>query len=195
MNQFDIYLSGVGGQGIGLLSELIARAIDHSGQRVIGADTHGLAQRGGMVASHIRMGQTVHSALVGKNRADLCVSLERHEALRAMNDYLKDGATLVYYDAVWQPLDVRMGTTKQIENVLISDEASRRGITAIRVFEEGLQEARMQNIVVSAVICKNSFIPGVNQKHFLSAMDDLMRGEMLVDNQRLFRSIVEKEQK
>lgn len=192
MNQFDIYLSGVGGQGIGLLSELIARAIDHSGQRVIGADTHGLAQRGGMVASHIRMGQTVHAALVGKNRADLCVSLERHEALRAMNDFLKNEGTLVYYDALWQPLDVRLAKAKQVENTEIEKEARRRGITAIRVFEDSLEEARMQNIVVSAVICINSLIPGVNQNHFLLAMDDLMKGKMLEDNQTLFQKMVEK---
>ena len=193
MNKFDIYLSGVGGQGIGLLSELIARAIDHSGQRVIGADTHGLAQRGGMVSSHIRMGDTVFSALIGKNRADLCVSLERHEALRAMNDFLKDGAHLVYYDALWQPLDVRLAKTRQVDNELIESEAKRRGINAIRVFEDDLEDARMQNVVVSAHLCRESLIPDVKEEHYLKAMDDLMKGSMLEANQVLFRKIIKKD--
>ena len=189
MNKFDIYLSGVGGQGIGLLSELIARAIDHSGRRVIGADTHGLAQRGGMVASHIRMGEGVFSALIGKGRADLSISLERHEALRAMNDFLKDGGTLVYYDAVWQPLDVRLAKTKQVGNDQIQSEAKRRGIKAIRVFEETLEDARMQNVVVAALLCKNILIPGVEEPHYLKALDDLMKGKMLEENQALFMTI------
>ncbi|MFP4460858.1 MAG: 2-oxoacid:acceptor oxidoreductase family protein [Thermotogota bacterium] len=192
MAKFDIYLSGVGGQGIGLLSELIIRAIDHSGQRIIGADTHGLAQRGGMVSSHIRVGNNVYSALVGKNKADLAASLERHEALRAMNDFLKDDGVLVYYDAVWQPLDVRLREAKQVMNEQIEKEAARRNINVIRVFEEELEDARMQNIAVSAHVCQKKLIPGVEDAHYLKAMDDLMKGKMLVDNQALFGKIMEK---
>ena len=190
MSKFDIYLSGVGGQGIGLLSELIARAIDHSGQRVIGADTHGLAQRGGMVASHIRIGDHVYSALVGKNKADLCISLERLEALRALNDFLKDNGVLVYYDAVWQPLDVRMKNVKQVNNEQIEQEAKRRNNKVVKVFEETLQDARMQNIAVSAHLCQESVIPGVKENHYLKAMDDLMKGQMLEDNKELFQRII-----
>ena len=193
MVKFDIYLSGVGGQGIGLLSELIARAIDHSDQRVIGADTHGLAQRGGMVASHIRMGDNVYSALVEKNKADVCISLERHEALRAMNDFLKDNGVLVYYDAVWQPLDVRLGKVKQVSNEEIKQEANRRKIEVVRVFEEDLEDARMQNIAVSAHLCRDSLIPGVQKEHYLQAMDDLMKGPMLEANRVLFEKIIKRD--
>ena len=186
MDRFNIYLVGVGGQGIGLLSEIVTRAIDHSGQRVIGADTHGLAQRGGMVSSHIRMGEKVHAALIGQNRADLCLSLERHEALRAMNDYLKDGATLIYYDAVWQPLGVRLGKEKETSNTLIAQEAKRRKITVLKVFDEDLSDSRMQNIVIAAEIAKQGLIPGVNRPDFIEAMNDLMQGEMLSANLALF---------
>ena len=193
MSKFDIYLSGVGGQGIGLLSELIARTIDHSGQRVIGADTHGLAQRGGMVASHIRIGDRVFSALVGKNKADLCISLERHEALRAMNDFLKDNGVLVYYDALWQPLDVRMKKVKQVNNEQIEQEATRRKIKVVRVFEKTLKDARMQNIAVSAFLCRKSLVPRVKETHYLEAMNDLMKGPMLEANQALFKKIIKRD--
>ena len=80
MKTFNIYLSGVGGQGIGLLSELILRAVDHAGQPVKAVDTHGLAQRGGIVVSHIRIGPAVFSPLIRPHQADLVVALERHEA-------------------------------------------------------------------------------------------------------------------
>ena len=56
MNIFNIHLCGVGGQGIGLLSEIILRAADHAGHAAKAVDTHGLAQRGGIVVSQIRLG-------------------------------------------------------------------------------------------------------------------------------------------
>ena len=112
--KFDIFVIGVGGQGIGLLSEALIRAADHAGKTVRGVDTHGLAQRGGMVASHVRIGAGAHSPLVMAGQAEMVVALERHEALRGMNLYLQDGGTLVYYDAVWQPLDVRLKKQAQV---------------------------------------------------------------------------------
>lgn len=185
--KFDIYLSGVGGQGIGLLSELLARAADHSGQRVIGADTHGLAQRGGMVSSHIRIGEAVHAALIRRGKADLCICLERHEALRAMNDYLADGGTLLYYDAVWQPLDVRLMQTRQVENDIIQTEAARRDITCIRVFDEELEDSRMQNVCVASKAAEMNLIPDVQTTHYKKALEDLMKDSTLEKNLKLFK--------
>ena len=90
MKAFNIYLTGVGGQGIGLISEVILRAADHGGHPVKSVDTHGLAQRGGIVVSQIRIGENVFSPLVPAGQADLVISLERHEALRAAGTVLKD---------------------------------------------------------------------------------------------------------
>ena len=119
MKQFDIYLSGVGGQGIGLLSETILRAADYAGHHVKGVDTHGLAQRGGIVVSQIRIGRDVHTPLVARHQADLMISLERHEALRALTGYAKQGAAMIYYNTVWQPLDVRLGSADETSAEMI----------------------------------------------------------------------------
>ena len=56
MKSLNIYLTGVGGQGIGLLTKILTRACTIAGYRVRGCDTHGLAQRGGTVVSHLRIG-------------------------------------------------------------------------------------------------------------------------------------------
>lgn len=187
MSKFDVYLSGVGGQGIGLLSETLARAVDYSGQRVIGADTHGLAQRGGMVSSHLRIGDTVHSVLIMKHSADLVISLERHEALRGLENYLKNGGTLVYYDAVWQPLDVRLRRSKEIENADVLKEASKRGARVFRVFKEDLIDSRMQNVVIIGELAKESLIPGVSREHYVKALRDLLSGRTLERNLEVFQ--------
>lgn len=188
MAVFNIYMTGVGGQGIGLFSEILLRAADHAGLKVKGVDTHGLAQRGGIVVSKLRIGEKAHSPLIRSGKADLAAALERHEALRAMNTALKDGGTLIYYDAVWQPLEVRMQSAQEISPDLIRTEAEKRGIRVIKVFQKDLTDARRQNIVLLAGIDREKLIPGVSTEHYRKAMDDLMEGRMLEENMALFES-------
>jgi len=187
-SQFNIYLTGVGGQGIGLISEIILRAADHAGHRVKGVDTHGLAQRGGIVVSQIRMGKEIHTHLIPKGQADLVVALERHEALRAITGALKNGGGLVYYNTAWQPLPVRLNQEKEVNEKVISDICSQRQIKEHRVIRQNLSNPQMQNIAVLAVIDQTSLIPGIETRHFEAAMKDLMSGEMLAKNMRLFKS-------
>ena len=187
-SQFNIYLTGVGGQGIGLISEIILRAADHAGHRVKGVDTHGLAQRGGIVVSQIRMGKEIHTPLIPKGQADLVVALERHEALRAITGALKNGGGLVYYNTAWQPLPVRLNQEKEVNEKVISDICSQRQIKEHRVIRQNLSNPQMQNIAVLAVIDQTSLIPGIETRHFEAAMKDLMSGEMLAKNMRLFKS-------
>ena len=189
MDRFNIYLAGVGGQGIGLLSEMILRAADHAGHFVKGVDTHGLAQRGGRVVSQIRIGNEIHSPLIRTHQADLVVALERHEALRAAADYATIGGTLVYYDTVWQPLDVRLGRTAEVSADAIQDWCRQCGVTIKAVYEPGLSDVRMQNTALLAHIARHKLIPDVDADHFLRAMADLMAGPMLDHNKALFIEI------
>lgn len=189
MKMFNIYLSGVGGQGIGLLSEMILRAADHAGHNVRAVDTHGLAQRGGIVVSQIRMGTDVHTPLVPARQADLVVSLERHEAMRALVQFAKPGSTLIYYNTVWQPLDVRMGNAEETEVEEIHRHCKENNIRLLEIFEPDLADVRMQNVVLLANLEKAQLVPGVNEQHYLQAMDDLMAGRMLDVNRELFNSL------
>jgi len=191
MKEFNIYLTGVGGQGIGLLSEIILRAVDHAGLPVKGVDTHGLAQRGGIVVSQIRIGEHVFSPLIRPGFADLVVALERHEALRGMIGYLGEGGVLIYYNAVWQPLDVRLKKTPEVSEAQISQACQKRHVRQYAVFREDLPDSRMQNVALLASIDKLNLIPDVESKHFLKAMDDLMTGKMLDLNVDLFNRIRE----
>ena len=188
MSQFNIYLTGVGGQGIGLLSEILLRAADHAGLDVKGVDTHGLAQRGGVVVSQLRLGEGVFTPLIPQGQADLVVSLERYEALRGINTALRDGGALVFYDTVWQPLEVRLGQVESLSETVLQQEIKRRAIRAVRVFDPDLSDARMQNIVVLAAIDRGKLIPGVTTAHYRGAMADLMAGTMLDRNLALFES-------
>ena len=186
MDKYDVYLIGVGGQGIGMLSEVLLRAADHAGHRVKGVDTHGLAQRGGLVRSTLRLGNSIHSPLVRDSKADLVVALERHEALRGVDAALKDGGTLVYYDAVWQPMEVRVDGTGEVSVDQLESYCAKRNIRVVKVFKPDLLDARMQNVVLLAHILKNKLLPDVEENHFKLAMEDLMAGSMLEKNLALF---------
>ena len=186
MNAFNIYLTGVGGQGIGLISEIILRAADHAGHPVKSVDTHGLAQRGGIVVSQIRIGDQVFSPIIPAGQADLVISLERHEAIRAAGTVLKDKGRLIYYNTVWQPLSVRLNQAAEIAENDIRDRCRARGIQVISVFHAGLPDIRMQNMAVLAEIHRHRLIPGIDLKHYRDAMADLMSGSMLEKNRALF---------
>ncbi|WP_310601389.1 2-oxoacid:acceptor oxidoreductase family protein [Desulfobulbus sp.] len=189
MNPFAIYLCGVGGQGIGLLSEILLRAADYAGYVAKAVDTHGLAQRGGVVVSHIRLGETVHTPLIPAYGADLVVGLERHEALRGAQAMLRDGGALVYFDTVLQPLGVRLGTEAEITNADVDRACASRGIAVHRMTCPNLADPRMQNIVVLGHLHLLGLVGEVTAEHSLRAMDDLLEGPVLAANVGLFRSI------
>ncbi len=183
---FNIYLSGVGGQGIGLLSEILIRACDYAGYKVYGVDTHGLAQRGGVVESHLKIGEDIYSPLIKKNDADLIISLERTEALRGLINYSKKDSNLIFYDANWQPLFVRMGKDTEVSLDLLSNECKKRNVSYYRIFLDTLNDPKMQNIVVVANIAKKSLIPKVEIDHYENAIKDLLSGVNLERNLKLF---------
>ncbi len=189
MENFSIYLSGVGGQGIGLISEIMLRAADHAGFRVKGVDTHGLAQRGGIVVSRVRIGNTVHSPLIMSNGADMVIALERHEALRSINTALKDGGIAIYYNTVWQPLSVRLSQADPVTEADIQNECERRMIRHYCVFHETLVDARMQNMVLLGHIDKLNLVPGIATEHYCRAMADLLTGDMLERNAHIFNEV------
>ena len=93
----NVLLAGVGGQGTVLAAKLLAQAALEKGWQVRTAETIGMAQRGGNVVSHVRIGdkgETVHASLVSRGMADLVIAFEPAEAARVL-PYLAPAGTLV----------------------------------------------------------------------------------------------------
>ena len=93
----DILLAGVGGQGTVLAAKVLAQAAQSKGWQVRTAETIGMAQRGGNVTSHVRMGsggEEVFSPLITPGTADIVIALEPGEAARAL-PFLAPGGVLV----------------------------------------------------------------------------------------------------
>lgn len=90
----NIILCGVGGQGTILASKLIASAALAQGIPVKTAETIGMAQRGGSVFSHLRLGEGATSPLMARGSADLILAFEPAEAARQL-PFLREGGMVV----------------------------------------------------------------------------------------------------
>lgn len=82
MNNCNIVLAGVGGQGILLAANVLGSAAVKEGFNVRVSEIHGMAQRGGAVVCHVRIGEEVHAPTAMEGEADVIVGLEPAEALR-----------------------------------------------------------------------------------------------------------------
>ena len=99
-------ICGVGGQGNVLASRLIAQVLLARDEHVKTAETIGMAQRGGNVVSHVRIGnkgEQVHAPLVSRGTADLIIAFEPAEAARVL-PYLAPAGTLVFATTAVQPV-------------------------------------------------------------------------------------------
>lgn len=93
-SECDIVIVGVGGQGVILISDILGRAAVRAGKPVRGAETHGMAQRGGSVVNYTRIGCRF-SPMVPSGGADVLLALEPAEALRFGHYLSRKGIALV----------------------------------------------------------------------------------------------------
>ena len=94
---WNVLIVGVGGQGVLLASEILTAAAAEAGLDAKKSEVHGMAQRGGVVSSHIRFGEKIHSPLIPEGEADVILAFEKAEAMRWCH-YLKDEGTIIVND-------------------------------------------------------------------------------------------------
>jgi len=108
MKTCDILLTGVGGQGVVTLGDLIARAALAADVPVAYVPSKGMAQRGGFVEVEIRLGQEAAGPRISAKGADLVLAMERSESLKGIA-FVKPEGRFVLYDHVWEPTGVLLG--------------------------------------------------------------------------------------
>jgi indolepyruvate ferredoxin oxidoreductase beta subunit len=94
MMKFDLVFSGVGGQGVVVLSDIFCEAAMLDGFDVAKAEIHGMAQRGGSIVAYARIADKVESPLIEAGSADAVVGFEILETARTL-PLLKTGGTVV----------------------------------------------------------------------------------------------------
>src|SRR4030065_2305557 len=104
----DLLVTGVGGQGVVLASDIIAETALVAGFDVKKTDTLGMAQRGGSVVSHVRLAKKVWSPLIKEGEVDLLLAFEKLEAAR-WGHFLRPGGGAIVHRYQQPPLSVSPG--------------------------------------------------------------------------------------
>lgn len=130
--QKNIILTGVGGQGTVLASKLIAAASLAKGYEVMSAETIGMAQKGGSVFSHLRVGEGLYSPMIRQGTADLLLAFEPAEAVR-MLPYLKESGVLVVSSHPVMPVTAALAGTDYTGREMV--EYLRREVREMHVLD------------------------------------------------------------
>ena len=107
-DEFNCLIVGVGGQGAATLTNVIADAATQKGLRGRMHETLGMAQRGGSVQIHIRLGEKVYNSLIPPGKADVLVALDPNEALRVA-ELIGEKTSIILNTRGILPVTVLMG--------------------------------------------------------------------------------------
>ncbi|MDW5549176.1 indolepyruvate oxidoreductase subunit beta [Methanosarcina sp.] len=151
--KLDLLITGVGGQGAILASDIIGKAAVTAGIPIRAAETHGMAQRGGSVVNHIRVGND-YGSMIPKKGADLLLALEPMEAVRYL-DFLKDGGVVIVNTQPIIPVTVTSGLTKypEVPDILefLSEKYIVKAFNADELAYEAGSRLAMNVVMVGAV--------------------------------------------
>ncbi len=157
---YNVIVSGVGGQGIILASELLALAAMEAGYDVKKSEVHGMSQRGGDVVSHVRFSEKVYSPLIEQGTCDLILAFEKAEALRYLHYLKPEDGVVIMNDLKIIPLPVTAGQDTYPENIeaTIKKYANLVVVDAIGMANR-LGNPRVANTIMLGVASKFFDIP------------------------------------
>lgn len=162
MSTTNLIVAGVGGQGVILATEILGNAAIKENFDVVISEIHGLAQRGGAVFSHVRIGHKVYSPTVVEGLADAILGFEPVEVLRSLR-YASDRTRIVTSKRCVIPPSVSMGVAEypSIEQIVEMYRRFTQHITLIDAFRLAAEagSARTQNIVLVGALAATRMLP------------------------------------
>ncbi len=152
--EHNILITSVGGQGGMTLARVIAEAALSQGLNVRVGETLGMAQRGGPVQSHVRIGENISGSVIPHGRCDILLSLEPGEAVRAP-EYLGSGTKAVLATTPVYPVPVILGEANYPDLHAITKVLERIGceaytIDASAISREASAPGRLNMVVLGA---------------------------------------------
>lgn len=151
----DIYLVGVGGQGILTIAELITKAAEAKGISANFFPTKGMAQRGGFVKAQLKLGHNEVGPDIRPGGADLIIAMELSESLKALR-FLKQDGDCIIYGYNWQPTEVMLGKAPYPTVEQVKEEVTKAGGHVTYLPPENMPEGVADNIYLLAAAVKHT---------------------------------------
>nr|MCR5763129.1 indolepyruvate oxidoreductase subunit beta [Treponema sp.] len=156
----NILICGVGGQGTVLAAKLISQAAVSAGKKVLSAETIGMAQRGGSVVSHVRIGDDAYSPLIPEKQADIIISFEAAEAVRNL-PYLKPNGMVIVNEKVVQPVTASLtGKAFSEETMIAALKEHTKNVICVDTDKgcEELGSPKVVNTLLLGAACRTGII-------------------------------------
>jgi indolepyruvate ferredoxin oxidoreductase beta subunit len=170
----NIFLSGVGGQGTILASNILAEIFLKAGYDVKKAEVHGMAQRGGDVTTHFRFGKKVYSSLIKYGDVDYLLSFEMLEALRYINWVKPEGKILINKQEIFPP-SVSLGNMaypQEVEKTFKKYFKNNIWMIDGQGIAKKLGNAQAANVVLVGAF--SNFFPTVKDEQWMDAIKGLL---------------------
>ena len=178
----SILLAGVGGQGTVLASKLIAQAAIDLGFPARTAETIGMAQRGGCVVSHVRIGDS-HSPLIPKGKADMIIGFEPAEAVRCL-PYLKEDSVVITTKKAIKPVTASLAGSSyngtEMIDYLIRNQKSLVVVDGDNICQ-ACGSAKVLNIALLGAACATGKL-GISAESFVSAIEQRLPQQFVAMN-------------
>jgi indolepyruvate ferredoxin oxidoreductase beta subunit len=154
---FDVIIAGIGGQGTILASNVLGEACLVEGRSIRGAETHGMAQRGGSVESHIRI-DGVFGPLIAPGTADLLLAFDLLEALR-YSHYLKPSGKAVVNRQLVVPTSVFMQKVPVPTEQGILDALRGRDLCVVDAERIAIEAGSLLTLNIALLGAASCFLP------------------------------------
>jgi indolepyruvate ferredoxin oxidoreductase beta subunit len=186
----NLIITGVGGQGNVLASQLVGRALVRENFYVTIGETYGASQRGGAVMSHLRISkESQHSPLIPEGQADIVVALEPVEALRVIGQYGNPSVAAVVNSRPIYPTAVTVGEAEypSLEKIKQTIYELARKAWFIDATEMALSFGSpiFTNIIMVGALAGTNLLP-LNRKKFEEAIKESFPSTHVADNLKAF---------
>lgn len=187
MKTYNVYIAGVGGQGVVRTSIIIGLACFKKGVNVVMSEIHGMAQRGGSVPAEMKIGDA-YSPIIEKGGADLLISFEPAESLRAMSKLSKDTVAVVNTQPII-PVTVALGTSVYLDPKIYIDELKSKLKRVVVLDAESMAREAGNILSLNMVMLgASSATPGfpVEKEFLVAAMKENLPAKAIDANLRAF---------
>ena len=146
----NIVFSGIGGQGIVVASDILCEAALFDGLDVAKAEVHGMAQRGGSIVAHVKIGENVLSPLIETGKADIILGFEMLEAARVLPMMKKNGTVIV--NTKYIPPSTSIGSLSDFNSDKILGIIKERAHKVFEVDGIGIAKKLGNTLIVNTIL-------------------------------------------